>query len=49
MFIEPTITWVPSGFCGYIWLDKKIVFKKIKNKKIGHQQKMTEFDNIASL
>ena len=21
MFIEPTITWVPSGFSGYIWLD----------------------------
>ena len=28
MFIEPTITWVPSGFSGYIWLDTKIVFKK---------------------
>ena len=26
MFIEPTITWVPSGFSGYIWLDTKIVF-----------------------
>ena len=33
MFIEPTITWVPSGFSGYIWLDTKIVLKKsyIKN------------------
>ena len=29
MFIEPTITRVPSGFSGYIWLDTKIVFKKI--------------------
>ena len=29
MFIEPTITWVPSGFSGYIWLDTKIVFKKM--------------------
>ena len=29
MFIEPTITWVPSGFTGYIWLDTKIVLKKI--------------------
>ena len=29
MFIEPTITWVSSGFSGYIWLDTKIVFKKI--------------------
>ena len=28
MFIELTITWVPSGFSGYIWLDTKIVFKK---------------------
>ena len=31
MFIEPTITWVPSGFSGYIWLDTKNVFKKNKN------------------
>ena len=28
MFIVPTITLVPSGFSGYIWLDTKIVFKK---------------------
>ena len=28
MFIEPTITWVPSWFFGYIWLDTKIVFEK---------------------
>ena len=28
MFIEPTITWVPSGFSGYIWIDTKIVLKK---------------------
>ena len=28
MFIKPTITWVPSGLSGYIWLDTKIVFKK---------------------
>ena len=28
MFIEPTITWVPSGFSGYIWLNTKIVLKK---------------------
>ena len=27
MFIEPTITRVPSGFSGYIWLDTKIVLK----------------------
>ena len=28
MFIEPTITWVPSGFSGYIRLDKNCVEKK---------------------
>ena len=28
MFIEPTITWVPSGFSGYLWLDTKIVLEK---------------------
>ena len=27
MFIEPTITWVPSGFSGYIWLNTKILLK----------------------
>ena len=27
--IEPTITWVLSGFSGYIWLDTKIVLNKI--------------------
>ena len=29
MFIEPTITRVSSGFSGYIWLDTKIVLKKM--------------------
>ena len=29
MFVEPTITWVPSSFSGYIWLDTKIVFKRM--------------------
>ena len=28
MIIETTITWVPSGFSGYIWLDTKIELKK---------------------
>ena len=32
MFIESTITWVPSGFSGYIWLDPKIVLKWDLNK-----------------
>ena len=36
MFIEPTITWVPSGFSGYIWLDTKIVLKKKKKKIVAH-------------
>ena len=31
MIIEPTITWVPSGFSGniHIWLDTKIVLKNL--------------------
>ena len=29
LFIEPTITWIPSGFSGYIWLDTKIVLTKL--------------------
>ena len=37
MFIEPMVTWVPSGFSGYIWLDTKIVFKKINFKIIAHR------------
>ena len=36
MFIEPTITWVPSGFSGYIWLDTKIVLKKRMSLKSSH-------------
>ena len=36
MFIEPTITWVPSGFSGYTWLDTKIDGKK-KKKKTNRQ------------
>ena len=28
MFIEPTITWVPSGFSGHMRFDTKIWFKK---------------------
>ena len=29
MLIGPTITWVLSGFSGYIWLDTKIVLKNV--------------------
>ena len=36
MFIEPTITWVPPGFSGYIWLDSKIVLNKIGSFTSGH-------------
>ena len=31
MCIEPTITWVPSGFSGYISLDTKIALKIDQN------------------
>ena len=36
MFIEPTITWVPPDFSGYIilWLDTKIVLKKLDDPLI---------------
>ena len=40
MFIEPTITWVPSGFSGYIWLDTKIVLKKKKNESSENNLKI---------
>ena len=33
MFIEPTITWVPSGFSEYIWLDSKIVLKRKRQER----------------
>ena len=32
MFIEPMITSVPSGFSGYIWLDTKILLKKMPDQ-----------------
>ena len=35
MFKEPTITWVPSGFSGYIWLHMKIVLEKKKTIVVG--------------
>ena len=35
MFIEPTITWVPSGFSGYIWLNTKNVLKKNRKAVTG--------------
>ena len=37
MFIEPTITQVPSGFSGYIWLDTKIVLKNIVSNCMGRK------------
>ena len=36
MFIEPTITWVPPGFSGCIWLDTKIDIV-CRNKLTGIQ------------
>ena len=39
MFLEPTITWVPSGFFGSVWLDIKHLCSKNKiikmNRRIG--------------
>ena len=32
MFIEPTVTWAPSGFSGCIWPDTKIVLKNREEK-----------------
>ena len=48
MFIEPTITWVPSRFSGYIWLDTKIVFKKnqILKKSNTRIESANKFGNI---
>ena len=43
MFIEPTITWVPSGLSGYIWLDTKIVLKKKICKWDTHFELLTFF------
>ena len=44
MFIEPTITRVPLGFPGYIWVDTKIVLKK--NKFIRHfEEKIPDISN----
>ena len=48
MFIEPTITWVPSGFTGYIWLDTKIVLKKsylLRDSKHGGKIIKQMFEN----
>ena len=28
MFIEPTISWVPSGLSGCIWLDIKLALRE---------------------
>ena len=46
MFIEPTITWVPSGLSGYIWLDTKIVLKNIE--KISSPGQITLFFGYLS-
>ena len=48
MFIEPTITWVPSGFSGYIWLDTKIVLKKKKKKleDLGILQYSQDYEQV---
>ena len=51
-FTEPTITWVPSGFSGYIWLDTKIVLKnKQKNTIIirVRRQNSTTAEELARI
>ena len=50
MFIEPTITRVPSWFSGYIWLDtKKLCYKTWKNSletwKIPPEKKQAYYKN----
>ena len=47
MFIEPTITWVPSEFSGYIWLDTKIVLKKKVYSGTSHHIALPERVNIC--
>ena len=45
MLIEPTITWVPSGFsAGYIWLDTKTVLKKFKGMKANLKRWVLSFE-----
>ena len=44
MFIEPMITWVLSGFSAYIWLDTKIVLKKLAALYITSMADMLIFE-----
>ena len=52
MFIEPTITWVPSGFSGYIWLDtitKVSQWHNVDNRRGNWVQRMSDKGGINSL
>ena len=52
MFIEPTITWVPSGFSGYIWLDTKIVLKTYhvtSNSKVNRYSHSIYYSIVVTL
>ena len=48
MFTESTITWVPSGFFGYIWLNTKIVLKNILTRNRWSLQNDSDFINAIS-
>ena len=51
MFVEPTITWVPSGFSGYIWLDTNKNGVKNKNKIIilgSYRENNQAYQNIGN-
>ena len=47
MFIEPTITRVPSGFSGYIWLDTKIVLTKKEEKTSLTEKSVSSTTNLV--
>ena len=46
MFIEPTITWVPSGFSRYIWLDHKNCVKKKSYMRRSLYNIYDQFDHM---
>ena len=48
-FIEPTITWAPSGFSGYIWLDTQIVLKNMVLGMIRSPPRVWSGNRIAVL
>ena len=45
IFIEPTITWVPLGYSGYIWIDSNIVFEKSFRNYGGYNLYVSQYLN----